>query len=121
MIHKRAKLTSEERDKIYRMFDGRCAYCGRSISKEEFQVDHKISLHNHGEDNLNNLLPSCHECNYYKRGSNPDGFRNKLKKVSKRRSNCDFVNMLLSFYGKDWNGVFFFEQTNTKQNEHSLL
>lgn len=94
------------------MFDGRCAYCGRSIFKEEFQVDHKISLHNHGEDSFSNLLPSCRECNYYKRGSNPEGFKNKLRAASKRRSNRDFVNRLLNFYGKDWNGSFLFEQTN---------
>lgn len=106
----RRALSKKERERVYMIFNGRCAYCGRNISFEELQCDHKISLHNHGPDDVSNILPACKECNYYKRGSNPDGFRKKLRRAFKNSKNCEFVKRLLGFYGEEWDDSFLFEK-----------
>ena len=73
------------------------------------QVDHVVSLHNHGTDDIGNLMPSCRDCNYYKKGCNPEGFRKKLKKAFGKERKCDFVQRLEKKY-EGWNGVFYFEK-----------
>ena len=105
----RRKLAVGERKLVYAKTCGHCAYCGCDLPYESMQVDHAVSLHNHGEDSLDNMLPSCRECNYYKRGSNVDGFRRKLKRAFGREEKCDFVKRLESKYS-GWNGLFYFER-----------
>lgn len=73
------------------------------------QIDHIVSLHNHGNDEIENLIASCRECNYYKGGCNPDGFRKKLKRAFRQEKRSDFVQRLEDKYG-NWNGVFYFEK-----------
>ena len=105
----RRRRTDAERRAVLGKTDGHCAYCGCELPMEEMQIDHCISLHNHGSDEMDNLLPSCRMCNYYKRGSNPDGFRRKLKKAFKQEKKCDFVQRLEGKYG-DWHGMFYYER-----------
>lgn len=81
------------------------------------QVDHRVSLHNHGADEMENLLPACRDCNYYKGGSNPDGFRKKLKRAFARENRCDFVNTLEDKYGDGWDGRFWFEKIAVRLTE----
>lgn len=109
MWTKRRKLTPSERSEVFAKTDGRCAYCGCELKIGEMQIDHRISLHNHGSDEVENLLPSCHDCNYYKAGCNPEGFRKKLKKAFRQEKRCDFVQRLEDRY-EGWNGVFYFER-----------
>lgn len=104
----RKRLTKQERRIVYDKTGGRCAYCGCAISFDEMQVDHMISLHNHGADDIENMLPACRECNYYKRGSNPDGFRRKLKKAFAKEKKCDFVQRLERKY-ENWKDKFYYE------------
>lgn len=49
-------MKKETRLKVYRMYDGHCAYCGRTIEYKDMQVDH--------------IVPKTEECI-------PDGMRNK--------------------------------------------
>lgn len=105
----RKRLTKQERRIVYDKTGGRCAYCGCKLKISEMQVDHRISLHNHGSDEMDNLVPSCHECNYYKGGCNPDGFRKKLKSAFRQEKQCWFVARLEKKYD-GWNGVFYYEK-----------
>lgn len=35
-------MKKEDRLKIYRKYDGHCAYCGKSIEYKDMQVDHLV-------------------------------------------------------------------------------
>lgn len=37
------EMKKETRLKVYRMYDGHCAYCGRTIEYKDMQVDHICS------------------------------------------------------------------------------
>ena len=105
----RKRLTASQRLEIFEKTGGRCAYCGIELTLDHMQVDHMVSLHNHGNDDMGNLVSSCRECNYYKGGCNPDGFRKKLKKAFRQEKKRPFVQMLEDRY-EGWNGVFHFER-----------
>ena len=79
----RKRITQKEREYVYNLCDGHCAYCGKEITKKEMQVDHYLShefgyaiAQDKGEiDSLDNYLPSCRSCNYRKSGSHVENFR----------------------------------------------
>lgn len=71
------------RIKIYNKYKGRCAYCGKKIRINTFEIDHLIpkeqEIHpNTSENNYYNLLPACKHCNNLKRDHNLNIFRRKL-------------------------------------------
>ena len=39
---KRRRLSARERNYFYKMYGGRCAYCGTHITFRGMQIDHKI-------------------------------------------------------------------------------
>ena len=47
---KRRRLSARERNYFYKMYGGRCAYCGVKITFRGMQIDHKIPLAINGED-----------------------------------------------------------------------
>ena len=59
---KRRRLSARERNYFYKMYDGRCAYCGAQITFRGMQIDHKIPLAINGEDTKENMLPACRTC-----------------------------------------------------------
>lgn len=71
------------------MFDGHCAYCGKSIAFKDMQVDHvqpifrgcydKYAVKHRGEDAESNLMPSCRSCNFRKGVMTVEQFRKELK------------------------------------------
>ena len=54
----RKRLTARQRLEIFEKTGGRCAYCGIELTIDHMQVDHMVSLHNHGDDDMGNLVPS---------------------------------------------------------------
>ena len=68
-------MKKEDRLKIYRKYDGHCAYCGKSIEYKDMQVDHLVPKNRgcysrwsdkegkfvvfHGDDSMENYMPSC--------------------------------------------------------------
>lgn len=107
---RRKTWTPSQRREVYNKTLGHCAYCGVGLRFDEMRLDHVVSLHNHGADEMDNLMPACQQCNYYKKGSNPEGFRRKLKRAFSKEKKGEYVQRLESKYGKDWNGVFYFEK-----------
>lgn len=80
-----------DRNKIFNKFNGRCAYCGEPLGKR-WQADHVVPLYRNcadeelermgvvrGEDNEDNLVPSCQSCNYHKSTYTVEGFRERIK------------------------------------------
>ena len=85
MKHKR--ISKQQREAVFNKYGGRCAYCGCELTLRTMQVDHikavyASSLENNGveaqEDNLENLNPSCRQCNFYKGTLDIEQFRKKI-------------------------------------------
>lgn len=113
------------RDKIWKMFGCKCAYCGcdlKSSTGKHMQVDHVRALHRNWfgsgclapeNDREDNLFPSCPRCNNYKGSLNLKHFRfwinNSIRALEKVTA---FQNA--KRYGmieiKEWDGKFWFEK-----------
>ena len=76
---KRKKFTKSERQQIYHMFNGHCAYCGCEITLKQMQADHIEPLELGGADEISNLYPSCRSCNHYKHTMTVERFRQSLE------------------------------------------
>lgn len=76
---KRRYITAPTREEVYKMFNGRCAYCGKKIEMKDMQVDHIASHFRHnGTDELENYYPSCRDCNGLKSDYLLEEFRDTL-------------------------------------------
>jgi 5-methylcytosine-specific restriction endonuclease McrA len=101
-----------DREKVYRKYGGKCAYCGINIEKGDMQVDHifpnklKHDLNSNymrklyniiikNIDDIENLNPSCRKCNIHKHGMRLEVWRNELKRqVEMLRKNPQFDRAL---------------------------
>lgn len=70
--------TPELRLKLLERENKCCFYCMKSISEDNYAIDHLISQANAGNNTYKNLVASCHECNSKKGGENGDDFARKL-------------------------------------------
>lgn len=70
--------TENKRKKVYNMFDGHCAYCGKKITIDEMTIDHCKPKSKKGSNDLFNLYPSCKECNGQKGSKTISEYRNYL-------------------------------------------
>lgn len=112
-----------DRDKIWKLFDKKCAYCGcelQTSTGKHMQIDHVkpiIRMDNAclfpNDDNLENLYPSCPQCNNYKHSMSVDMFREQIKlsllrlrKVASYRNAIRFGLVIES----TWDGKFWFEK-----------
>lgn len=112
------------RKQIYDKYDGHCAYCGCPLEMKDMQIDHMVSRFNskiHGneiDNTIDNLNPSCRQCNYYKGASNIEGFRNKIKRQLSHTCIDSFQVRLAIKYGiisyTEWDNLFYFEKIKTK-------
>ena len=56
-------------------FEGRCAYCGRSMP---LTVDHRVPIARGGTNDIGNILPACGPCNLRKHTLTEAEFRVRL-------------------------------------------
>lgn len=106
-------MKKEIRIKVYKKFQGKCAYCGENISYNKMQVDHIYPKYLGGKNELKNYNPSCRQCNFYKSTFTIEGFRNQIKTMTERIKKPFIVRLamkynLISF--KDFDGKFYFEK-----------
>lgn len=118
MKRKRKRLTKAQREKVWELTHHHCAYCGRSISYDEMQVDHYVALSRGGADELSNMLPACRACNYYKDTKQVESFRKELSKLLYRMERDSFVYRLAKAYGlvisNPHKAKFYFEKLGLK-------
>lgn len=84
---KRRKLTKPERERVYTLCAGRCAYCGTHIALKEMQVDHVVPMEFYelyqaegfNLDGMGNYLPACRSCNHYKSTLTIEKFRKAIE------------------------------------------
>ena len=102
---KRKKFTKSERQQIYDMFNGHCAYCGCEITLQQMQVDHidcvdiYAGIYDADGKDINcidNLYPSCRSCNHYKHTMTIERFRQVLERMPSvlMRDNVTYRNVV---------------------------
>ena len=72
------RRTRPDRKKIYDKFRGHCAYCGAEITPKQMHVDHVHPRFRGGQDDENNLNPSCRRCNSWKSAWTLEEFRREI-------------------------------------------
>lgn len=101
------------RQLVYQKCNGHCAYCGCELKYEDMQVDHikavatndyrkwrNLSYMSDEELNsIENYMPSCRACNFYKSTWSLDTFRNNLSTMLYRNLASNFNYKLLKKYG----------------------
>ena len=125
------------RQQVYDKYQGHCAYCGKEITMKEMQVDHSIAIAKQyystretmekvramiadGTINdIDNLMPACRACNFYKGVNDIEGFRMHLQQTLSHTCYSSFQTRLAMQYGmityKPWDGVFYFEKEHLKR------
>ena len=92
-------MKKEDRIKVWEKYGHHCAYCGKEIKLEDMQVDHFVPKNrggyshwsdkegkyvvSHGEDSMENYMPSCRACNFRKRDMSIEQFRESIKEQAK--------------------------------------
>ncbi|WP_432643213.1 HNH endonuclease [Acidaminococcus sp.] len=90
MKDRRKRLSKKQRLAVYEKYGGHCAYCGCELTYKDMQVDHIKSYYLHDGpgghtktdvemNDLDNLLPACRMCNFYKSGGTLEAFRERLR------------------------------------------
>lgn len=130
-------MNKQTRLNVYRMYDGRCAYCGKAIEYKDMQVDHIVPKNRgmysrwdekqgkfvvtQGEDSLNNYMPACRACNFRKRDMPLEQFREEVKRqaIGLLSGAAKFQVKMSITYGLivpqfDKEVVFYFEKVKRK-------
>ena len=124
-------ISKKIREEVYRKYDGHCAYCGREIAYKDMQVDHIDSLYVHCDykkentldeiNDIDNLMPSCKQCNLYKSTFDLETFRDRLTSVMLKNLQKTFQYRLALKYGLIEENIkpieFYFEKQENKRNE----
>ena len=117
---------------MYDKYHGHCAYCGRKIEMKEMQVDHIIPIayscygprdkaeevrkmfEDESINGIDNLMPACRACNFYKGINDIERFRNRIKSELDHTCRQSFQTRLAMQYGiikyEPWDGKFYFEK-----------
>ena len=112
MKPKRKSLTPQMRKKIHQKYDGHCAYCGCPIELKDMQADHieavyrteckrSKGMENLTDDELNslqNFMPACRQCNFYKSTLSIEDFRQHVQSITDRLQGV-FIYKLAIKYG----------------------
>lgn len=76
----RKPIPKDVRKQVYEKCNGHCAYCGCKLDYKDMQVDHvKSVFYYNGTNDIDNLLPSCRMCNFYKSTFTLEEFRKNLE------------------------------------------
>lgn len=133
-------MKKEERLQVYQMYDGHCAYCGKSIEYKDMQVDHLVPKNRgcysrwsdnegkfvvtHGDDSMENYMPSCRACNFKKKDMSLEQFREAIRYQAKGllRGAAKFQVSMSIAYGLlipafDKPIEFYFEKFKNRENE----
>lgn len=130
---KRKNFTKSERQQIYDMFNGHCAYCGCEITLKQMQVDHIDCVDIYagiyeaeGKDinRIDNLFPSCRSCNHYKSTMTLEHFRQALEHMPDvlMRDSVTYKNAVrfgLIKHPENPKVKFYFEKVQSNDNLHT--
>jgi 5-methylcytosine-specific restriction endonuclease McrA len=105
------------REAVFIKCNGHCAYCGTKLLKG-WNVDHIDPKVYGGSNDLDNLNPSCIDCNKYKSHSTLETFRwyakqmfnEKLHYLFKSKTKMQVAINMGVIVHHEWDGVFYFER-----------
>lgn len=116
----RKQIPKQIREIVHQKYNGHCAYCGCELEYKDMQVDHIESvfiaehLKKEVNDTIDNYMPSCRMCNYYKDVETLEGFRDKLTNMLIRNVRKPFDYRLAVKYGLVQENIkpikFYFEE-----------
>lgn len=118
---KHKSLSNKVREQIHNKYAGHCAYCGCEITCKEMQVDHIIPKYQEeireiNTDAMENYMPACRQCNFYKSTFSVEDFRERLTTVMIKNLQKNFNYRLAIKYGLVSEHIspvkFYFEQYN---------
>lgn len=116
-------MKKELREKIWKKYDCKCAYCGEDLEYKKMQVDHIEAKSLGGKDDIENYNPSCRQCNFYKGTYSLDEFKKRLATINKRIQK-PFIVRLAMKYGlisfKPFDGKFYYEKRNEQLPIHNI-
>lgn len=123
----RKPISKKIREQVYMKYDGHCAYCGCKLNYKDMQVDHIVSVYvdtlrnNKQNDSIDNLMPSCRMCNYYKQTDDIEGLRRKLQNILMPNVRRPFIYRLALRYGLVAENIqpirFYFETYDNSRTE----
>ena len=109
-------MNNKVREVVRLKFENKCAYCGVDLVKG-WHVDHIKPKIFGGTNDLENLYPSCKDCNNYKCHTDLEGYRNQLHKMLneklqylfKSKTKMQVAMNMGSIKHTLWDGKFYFE------------
>lgn len=111
-MRKRKSISKKVREVVLSKYDGHCAYCGKELDLKSLRVDHLVPFYNGGEDTLDNYMPACYMCNFYKSTLRLEEFREQMSSLHERITK-PFITRLGIDYGivkiEPFSGKFYFE------------
>lgn len=126
-------MKKDIRQKVWKKYDCKCAYCGNDLKYDKMEVDHKIPLYrNHSDEELlkmnivrgtnefKNLLPSCKQCNFYKGTFTIEVFRKQMDTILDRLKKPFIVRLAIKYRLISFNpfdGLFYFEKQKNIKND----
>lgn len=123
----RKPIPKQVREQVYAKYHGHCAYCGCELEYKDMQVDHinsvYVSMLVHGgvDECLENYMPSCRMCNFYKSTFTLEAFRERLTQVMMKNLQKNFSYRLAKKYGLIEENVqpivFYFEKVENVRKE----
>lgn len=111
---KRKAISQKTRKAVYEKYGGHCAYCGCELDYKDMQVDHVDSCYRNDPESktgnevkksadelnqLDNLMPSCRMCNFYKSVSTLEAFRKRVQETLLPNVRRPFQFRLAEKYG----------------------
>lgn len=102
---KRKPIPKKIRQQVYDKYHGHCAYCGCELDIKDMQVDHLNSVYRADiegrvpDNTIDNFMPACRMCNYYKGVATIEQFRNRLSYSLMRNVRLPFDYRLALKYG----------------------
>jgi hypothetical protein len=117
-------LNKKTRLEVWAKYDFKCAYCGRDIEYKGMQIN-LLNPAFHVDFNVNNkrdflkirsmenLMPSCISCNFFKRKDGLEKFRERMTNVHKRIESDTLNKIAITFNlikVKPFSGKFYFER-----------
>lgn len=100
-------MTDGKKQAIFGKYSGHCAYCGRPLKMRSMTVDHLVPKSKGGGNSIENLMPSCRNCNLAKAADNLEMLRISLVWPSLRPADLSDFSKVRQIANKY---KFFFEK-----------
>lgn len=125
-MSKHKAIPQKTRIALYEKYNCKCAYCGCDLEYKDMQIDHIKSVYANTDFKQNmtdeemyavdNLLPTCRQCNFYKSSMDLETFRKRLTTTLMNNLQKTFQYRLALKYGMIEEHIepirFYFETIN---------